>query len=57
MTAHTRCFFLAIFDFFLRYLSTGLNPSNYAAFLKAWTSREDLMPALKVKPINVPTIT
>lgn len=30
---------------------------NYALFLKTWTARDDLVTALKKKPITVPTLT
>mmetsp|Transcript_31336 Transcript_31336/g.94142 ORF Transcript_31336/g.94142 Transcript_31336/m.94142 type:complete len:285 (-) Transcript_31336:178-1032(-) len=33
------------------------SPGNYAALLKAWMSRGNLLKMLKVKPVTVPTLT
>jgi len=42
---------------FRQMLTKSPLPANYAAFESAWISRTDIVRALKVKPIKVPTLT
>lgn len=48
--------FAGLVEEYTRHL-TSINTSNYIAFLKVWTARQDLKLALRKKPIAVPILS